>query len=202
MILALTDDADGTVVFTTKAEGWPIQDLRLEIAQEQGRGSTLHVRCDVTKLADYLVLRVSSTEDDGLVSVPSMAVLHIEQRDLSALAVSGTRLIDRLAGGTHPLVDLGELLFDSPVDPDGATYVHVRYEVGDTRVIALRVRAVLGITRGSKKPVPVTLRAAPVRGFLSSGQEVVAVIDLARALSLTNITAVQAAEEHDAVVAA
>ena len=177
--LELRDDADGTVSFKTNSQDWPIRDLVLHVVQQPGHGSTLRISCQVTTIADYLLLRVGRGEHDVLIGVPSQTIMHIEQRDGSAVAVGGTTLIDRLDGGAHALVDLGEMLFDSPVEPDGATYVLVRHGEGPNSSIAFRVRGVHGIRRGTMKPVPSALKGAPVRGFVVTGHDITAVLDVA-----------------------
>jgi hypothetical protein len=187
VILELADDADGTVHFAPESTDWPVQDLHLQAHQERGVGSTLRIRCDVTTLAEYLMLRVGSEANDVLVCVPSLSVVNIEQRDVSALAVRGTHLINRLHGGAHPLIDLGGVLFDAPIDATEATYVHVRTGDGPDDVLVMRVRGVQGICRGSMKAVPLGLKSPVVRGFIMTGEHVVAVLDIAEALEQSRL---------------
>jgi hypothetical protein len=178
IVLTLADDADGTVIFRPDMQDWPIRDLRLQLEQRADVGSTMRFACDVTNITDYLVLRVGCATTDVLVSVPSRAVHHIEQREADGLTMSGTALVDRLDGGAHAMLDLGSMLFGEPIDSASATYVHVRPDARGDRVYALRVRAVTGICRGVLKPVPPALGTAPLRGFVMSGRDIVAVLDL------------------------
>ena len=184
VILELVDDADGTVHFMPATAEWPIQDLRFEARHEPGHGSTVTIHCDVSSLAEYLMLRVGAEEHDALVCVPSLLVLNIEQRDRSALAVRGTHLINRLHGGAHPLIDLGDELFDMPIDASEATYVHVRSGDDAGEILAMRVRGVQGICRGSMKSVPKALQTPLVRGFIVTADNMVAVLDITQTVQL------------------
>ena len=98
------------------------------------------------------------------------------------------RLIERMSGGTVPLIDLGGALFGTATPSDGGTYVHVQLEQTDDypdTVLALRVRGVEGICRGSVRAVHGMLSESPLRGFLQTEGRIVAVVDFDRLLGRT-----------------
>lgn len=180
--LTLIDDADGIVDYMPNWRAWPIRDLRLDLEQRAGEGSVMTFRCDVASVTEYIMLRVGGSDDDAVVGVPMRIVGHIEQRDASALALQGDRLICRQHGGTVRLLDLGQLMFADPVDSADATYVHVRPDGESGETFALRVRGVEGICRGSVKSMPGMLADAPLRGFVQADRRIVGVVDFDRLL--------------------
>lgn len=184
--LTLADDADGTVEYRPDWRAWPIRDLRLRLSQESGVGSSMTFRCDVANVTEYLMLRVGEHADDAVLGVPLRLVEHIEQRDETALALHGERLIDRHHGGTVTLLDLGDLLFGAPIPTAEATYVRVRPDGPDGEVFALRVRNVEGICRGSLKALPGMLTDAPLRGFIHSDNTLIGVLDFGMLLGRSN----------------
>lgn len=180
--LTLADDADGTVDYHPNWRAWPIRDLKLQLSQIPGTGSTMTFRCDVASVTEYLMLRVGLNELDAVVGIPMRLVGHIERRDQSAIALQGERLISRQHGGTLRLIDLGDSLFHAPIAPDEATYVHVRPDGDEGEVLALRVRGVEGVCRGSLKSMPALLEDAPLRGFVQADRRIVGIVDFDRLL--------------------
>jgi hypothetical protein len=140
------------------------------------------IRCDVASVTEYLILRVGACNGDAVVGIPLRMVGNIERRDASAVAVQSSRLISRQHGGTMPLIDLGDSMFHAPISADEATYVHVRPDGDDGESIALRVRGVEGVCRGSLKSMPAMLEQAPLRGFVQADQRIVGFIDFDRLL--------------------
>jgi hypothetical protein len=131
------------------------------------------------------MLRVGVRDDEAFIGIPLRMVDHIEQRDEDAVAVHGTRLIDRTTGGTVPLIDLGDALFGAAISAVDGTYVHVRLEAMDKcpgGVVAVRVLGVEGICRGSVRSVHGMLSQSPLRGFVQSDSHLVAVVDFDRLL--------------------
>jgi hypothetical protein len=180
--LRLDDDADGTVDYRPNWRAWPIRDLRLRLTQSMGVGSTMIYRSDVANVTEYLMLRVGSSELDAFVALPMRLVGHIERRDRSALAARGERLLSRQHGGTVRLLDLGDVLYGDSIDDAEATYVHMTVEGEESEVLALRVRGVEGICRGSIKPLPPMLQDLPLRGFVQADRRIVGVVDFERIL--------------------
>ncbi len=180
--LTIADDADGTVDYTPNWRTWPVRDLRLELRQAPGEGSTMTYRCDVASVTEYIMLRVGKNDDDAVVGVPMRMVGHIERRDRTALAMQGDRLICRQHGGTVRLLDLGALLFGAPIDAEEATYLHVKPDGDEGETLALRVRNVEGICRGSIKSLPHLLTDAPLRGFVQADRRIVGIVDFDRLL--------------------
>lgn len=175
--LILSDDADGTVDYHPNWRAWPIRDLKLSLQQTPGTGSTMTFRCDVASVTEYLMVRVGPEEQDAIVGIPMRIVGHIERRDSTAIAMQGKRLISRQHGGTLQLLDLGASMFNEPIAIDEATYVHVRPDGDEGEAIALRVRGIEGVCRGSLKSVPEMLQSAPLRGFVQADRRIVGVID-------------------------
>ncbi len=184
--LELQDNSDGTVQYRPNLREWPIRDLKLHLAQRAGWGSCIRFGCDVTSIAEYMMLRVGTGADDALIGVPISAVNRIERRDASALAMQGSCLIDRHSGGTIECMDLGTLLFGQPISTEDATYVLVNRGETDGASIALRVRAIDGVCRGSIKRLPELLSDSPLRGFVQSDLDIISVLDLNRLLSRTH----------------
>jgi chemotaxis protein histidine kinase CheA len=175
--LTISDDADGTVEYRPSWRAWPIRDFKLHLSQTRGIGSTIRFACEVTSVTEYMMLRVGAHADDALIGVPLRLVEHLEQRDVSALALQGTRIISRSNNGTVPLIDLGDSLFHAAIPVADATYVMVRPDGADGEVLALRVRGVDGICRGSIKSVPSMLSDGPLRGFVQADRRIVGVLD-------------------------
>ncbi len=180
--LVLRDDGDGIVDYRPDWRAWPIRDLKLHLVQLPGEGSTVTMGCNVTSIAEYMMLRVGNGARDAIIGVPVRLVDHIEQRDESALTMHGTRLIDRLAGGTVQLIDLGDSLFRDAIPARDATYVLVRPDGPESSAIALRVRGVEGVCRGSVKHLPALLSDSPLRGFVQADQHIVSILDFDRLL--------------------
>lgn len=180
--LEMQDDADGTVSYRPNWRVWPIRDLKLHLEQTPGVGSTMTFRCEVASVTEYLMLRVGHSSTDAIIGVPLRLVGHIERRDAAALAMQGERLISRQHGGTMRLIDLGQAMFGSGIDPTDATYVQIRPDGDDGDAVALRVLAVEGICRGSIKSMPDMLADAPLRGFVQADQRIVGIVDLDRLL--------------------
>lgn len=180
--LEMKDDADGTVTYHPNWRVWPIRDLKLQLTQQPGEGSTMVFRCDVASVTEYLMLRVGVSDTDAVIGVPMRLVGHIEQRDRSALAMQGERLISRQHGGTMRLIDLGDAMFGAAIDASEATYVHIRPDGDEGESVALRVIAVDGVCRGSIKAMPDMLAEAPLRGFVQADRRIVGIIDLDRLL--------------------
>lgn len=178
--LIMSDDGDGIVEYHPNWRQWPIRDLKLQLTQRPGEGSTLTMGCDVTSITEYMMLRVGNGECDAIIGVPVRMVDHIEQRDEGALAMQGSRLIDRLAGGTMQVIDLGDSLFQESISTVDATYVLVRPDGPEAPAIALRVRGVEGICRGSVKHLPDMLSESPLRGFVQAEQHIVSILDFDR----------------------
>ncbi len=181
--LTMNDDADGTVDYRPDRRVWPMRDFKLQFEQAERVGSTISFGCFVTSVSEYLLLRVGSGSTDVGVAVPLQMVQHIEQRDAQALTVHGSRLIDRRGSGTVALIDLGDALFGTRIEEDMCMYVHVRAGGDGSPALALRVRAVDGIVRGSVKSVPILLAESPLRGFVQSDDDLVAVLDFDRLLA-------------------
>ena len=179
---SLADDGDGCVLYRPDRQVWPIRDFKLSMTQQAGVGSTMLFGCNVTSISEYLMLRVGARDDDAMIGVPLRMVGHIEQRDASAIALHGACLVDRTHGGTVQLIDLGQSLFNAPIGTDDATYVHVHPDGEDQPAVALRVRAVTGICRGSVKWLPTSLPDSPLRGFVYSDRDLVGIIDFDRLL--------------------
>jgi len=190
--LSLEDDGDGTVAFAPSREDWPVQDLTWNMSQERGVGTRITFGCYVTGISEYMVLRVGRLESDAMVCVPVNLVERIERRDTSALALHGTRVIDQLTGGTLRMLDLGESLFGEPITADDATYVHLRVYAGDATALALRVREVHGVCRGSLKILPTVLADGPLRGFVQDGGRVIGILDHERLMALGPVDAAAA----------
>ncbi len=184
----LADDGDGTVMYKPDWSSWPIRDFKLHLTQAENSGSSIVFGCNVTSIREYVMLRVGAHDDDAFVGIPMHMVRHIERRDEGALAMQGTRLIERISGGTVPLVDLGNALFGAAIPSVDGTYVHVRLDETDDypdTVLALRVRGVEGICRGSLRSVHGMLAESPLRGFLQTDGRIVAVVDFDRLLGRT-----------------
>jgi chemotaxis signal transduction protein len=175
--LIIEDDADGTVDYRPSWRVWPIRDFKLHLKQTEGGGSAIRYSCEVTSITDYMMLRVGPEVGDALIGVPLRMVEHLEQRDASALALQGTRIVRRNDGGTVQLIDLGASLFRTAIPTDDATYVLVRPDGEEGDVLALRVRSVDGICRGSLKSMPGVLAEAPLRGFVQADRQIVGVLD-------------------------
>jgi|GEM_PF-1251445 len=175
--LSISDDADGTVVYRPSWRSWPIRDFKLHLNQTPGSGSTISYACEVTSITEYMMLRVGADATDALIGVPLRMVDHLEQRDASALALQGTRFVRRDAAGTIPMIDLGTSLFQEAIPTDDATYVMVRPRGDASEILALRVRGVDGICRGSLKSVPGLLSDAPLRGFVHADRGIIGVLD-------------------------
>ncbi len=183
--LTLADDADGAVLYTPDWNAWPISDFTLHLQQEANVGSALVISCNVTSIREYVMLRVGAGDDDAFIGIPMHMINHIERRDQSALALQGMRLIERVTGGTVPLIDLGDALFGAAIPTIDGTYVHIRLEDTDVSpggIIAVRVRGVEGICRGSVRSAHQMLSASPLRGFLQTDSRIVAVLDFDRLL--------------------
>jgi len=180
--LVMSDDGDGTVEYRPDWRGWPIRDLKLHLNQTPGVGSTVTMACNVTMIAEYMMLRVGNDSHDAMIGIPVRLVDHIEQRDDSALAMQGSRLVDRLAGGTLQMIDLGDSLFQVAISPSEATYVLVRPDGPGEAAIALRVRGVEGVCRGSVKQLPDLLMKSPLRGFVQADKHIVSILDFDRLL--------------------
>lgn len=180
--LVMSDDGDGIVDYRPNWSGWPVRELKLHLMQREGEGSTVTMGCDVTSIAEYIMLRVGTGASDAIIGVPVRMVEHIEQRDESGLAVHGARLVDRITGGTMQMIDLGDSLFREAIPTANATYVLARPDGPDRPAIALRVRSVEGICRGSVKHLPTMLSNSPLRGFVQADRHIVSVLDFDRLL--------------------
>lgn len=180
--LVLSDDADGTVLYQPNWREWPVRDLKLQLVQREGEGGTLTVQGLLSDVAEYLMVRVGEDEHDAVIGVPLLAVDHIEQREESALGMWGGLLIDRQSETTTRLIDLGETLFGTGIPQSVATYVLVRPDGPEAPALALRVRGVEGICRGSVKQMPTVLTNSPLRGFVQADQHLVSIIDFDRLL--------------------
>lgn len=178
--LTLADDADGTVEYRPDWHTWPIRDLRLRLTQRPGAGSRMSFRCDVANVTEYLMLRIGPNNDDSLLGVPVRVVERIERVTEQELALHGACLVDRLHGGTVPILDLGDQLYGAAIAATEATYVHVRPDGEGGEVFALRVRNVDGICRGSLKALPGMLTNAPLRGFVHTDDATIGVLDFDR----------------------
>lgn len=180
--LVMSDDGDGIVDYRPDWRRWPIRDLKLSLAQRPGEGSTLTMGCDVTSISEYMMLRVGSDAHDAIIGVPVSMVDHIEQRDAAALAVQGSRLVDRNSGSTMQLIDLGASLFREAIPSSLATYVLVRPDGPHQPAVALRVRGVEGVCRGSVKHLPEIFTDSPLRGFVQYDHHLISILDFNRLL--------------------
>ena len=183
--LILADDADGAVEYSPEWNSWYIRDFKLHLTQVADVGSSIVFSCNVTSISEYVMVRVGARDDEAFIGIPLQMVDHIEQRDENAVAVHGTRLIDRTTGGTVPLIDLGNALFGAAISAVEGTYVHIRLEAMDScpgGVVAVRVRSVEGICRGTVRSVHEMLSQSPLRGFVQSDSHLIAIVDFDRLL--------------------
>ena len=178
VILTLSDDGDGTVVFERNEPSDAIRNVRMNLAQTAGRGSRLDVRCSLRKVNDYLVVRSIDASADGWLAVPLSSVESIEQRSADHLRVRGSVLTARDDGVAIPVADAGLLLFnENNVRRQEDAYVIVQADSG--RRIALRVSGIEGTRRAALHAVPQGLQATRLRGFIHSERRLIGVLDLA-----------------------
>lgn len=176
VVLTLTDDADGCVHFERNERADVARNIRWNVRQSPNEGSAVEVLCSLRKIDEYLVVRAVDGVHDGLFGVPLRAVDSIEHRNSESLILHGSRLEMR-DGPSLRIVDIGEQLFASHNSESMATYVIVR--TNDDR-LAIRVRQIDGIRRGSVRSVPEGFENSLLRGFIQSEQRVVGVMDLSR----------------------
>ena len=190
VILTLSDDGDGTVVYARNQRSDAIRNVRLNLVQTAGRGSRLEVRCSLRKVNDYLLVRSIDESADGWLAVPLSSVESIEQRSADHLRVRGSVLTARDGCEPIPVADAGLLLFNvNNVRRQEDVYVIVQPDSG--RRMALRVSGIEGTRRAALRTVPEALQATRLRGFIQSDRRVIGVLDLAE-LSRLQINACQA----------
>lgn len=178
VILVVSDDADGTVLYSRSQPSDAIHNVRLNMTQTMRRGSKLEVRCSLRRVTDYLVVRSIDDSTDGWLAVPLSSVESIEQRGADHLRLRGRAITARDGCEAIPVADAGKLLFNvnNARRPEDA-YVIVQPDKG--RRIALRVSGIEGTRRAAMHAVPDGLHATRLRGFIHSERRVIGVLDLA-----------------------
>jgi hypothetical protein len=178
VILTLSDDADGAVVYARNQLSDAIHNVRLNRVQTATCGNRLEVRCRLRKVSDYLVVRSIDDAADGWLAVPLSAVESIEQRSADHLRVRGSVLTARDGREAISVADAGLLLFNvNNVRQQEDTYVIVRPD--NDRRMALRVSGIEGTRRAALRTVPEGLKASGLRGFIQTDRRLIGVLDLA-----------------------
>jgi len=177
VVLTLSDDGDGTVVYARNQTSDAIHNVRLNLEQTPQRGSRLEVRCSLRRVTDYLVVRSIDDATDGWLAVPLSSVESIEQRSADHLRLRGRALTARDGCEPIPVADAGLLLFNvNNVRRSEDAYVIVQPDRG--RRMALRVSGIEGTRRAAMHAVPEGLQATRLRGFIQSERRVIGVLDL------------------------
>jgi hypothetical protein len=186
VILAFSDDGDGTVAYARHQPSDAIRNVRLNLAQTEGHGSRLEVRCSLRKVNDYLVVRSIDDSADDWLAMPLSSVESIEQRSADNLRVRGSMLTGRDGHDAIPVADAGLLFNAHNVRRQEDIYVIVQPDSG--RRMALRVSGIEGTRRAALHAVPEGLQATKLRGFIHSERRLIGVLDLAE-LSCLQINA-------------
>ena len=179
--MQLTDDGDGDRKFVLTPPDRTLRDMDISHDLVPGMGSTLTVRCGLRSVSEYLMVMAGEAEGDATIAIPLDAIERMTSADAGDLAVHGLALQTAQEKDGLPIIDLGDCLYDSGVDPDTAVYVIVRCRgAAGPRRIALRVRELRGICRGSVLYVPEHCQTDWLRGFIMNRRRMIGVLDLER----------------------
>ncbi len=176
-----TDDGDGTEEFILTPPDRTLRDMHITHVRTPGEGSTLTVRCGLRSMNEYLIVKAGAEDGDATIAIPLESVERMTSADANDLAVHGLMLHSAQESGGLPIVDLGARLYDTDVDPAAAMYVIVQCDTAEgMRRVALRVRELRGMCRGSVRYVPEHCPTEWLRGFIMNRRQMVGVLDLAR----------------------
>jgi len=179
--MQLTDDGDGDKVFVLTPPDRTLRDMHISHDLVPGMGSTLTVRCGLRSVSEYLIVMAGEGEDDATIAIPLDAIERMTSANAGDLAVHGLALQTTQEKDGLPIIDLGDCLYDTGVDPNTAVYVIVRCQgSAGMRRIALRVRELRGLCRGSVSYVPEHCQTDFLRGFIMNRRRMVGVLDLER----------------------
>lgn len=180
-VMHLTDDGDGVEVFAISRQDRSLRDMVVTHDCIPGEGSTLTVQCGLRSVQEYLIVKAGEDENDATIAIPLDAIERMTFADVDDLAVHGQALHSAQEQGGLPIVDLGGCLYDAEVSASGAVYVIVncRGSSGE-RKLALRVRELRGMCRGSVLYVPDHCQTNWLRGFVMNRRRMVGVLDLDR----------------------
>jgi len=180
-IMQLTDDGDGHHAFVLTPPDRSLRDMQISHDLIPGMGSTLTVRCGLRSVAEYLIVMAGEDKNDATIAIPLEAIERMTSANSGDLAVHGLALQTAQEEDGLPIIDLGNCLYDTGVDPDAAVYVIVRcLGAGGMRRIALRVRELRGLCRGSVSYVPDHCQTDFLRGFIMNRRRMVGVLNLDR----------------------
>jgi len=180
-VMQLSDDGDGERHFVLTLPDRTLRDMDISHDLMAGDGSTLTIRCGLRSMEEYLIVRAGEEEGDATIAIPFDAIERMTSADAGDLAVHGLALQTSRDEAGLPIVDLGDCLYDSCVDPVAAVYVIVRCRsAAGPRRIALRVRELRGMCRGSVIYVPEHCQTDWLRGFIMNRRRMVGVLDLDR----------------------
>jgi hypothetical protein len=179
--MQLTDDGDGETLFELTPPDRSLRDMHVSHDLVPGMGSTLTVRCGLRSVAGYLIVMAGEDEADATIAIPLDSIERMTSADSGDLAVHGLALQTAQEKDGLPIIDLGDCLYDTGVDPNTAVYVIVRCQgITGMRRIALRVRELRGLCRGSVSYVPEHCQTEFLRGFIMNRRRMVGVLDLER----------------------
>jgi len=179
--MQLTDDGDGDRQFVLTPPDRTLRDIDISHDLVPGMGSTLTVRCGLRSVSEYLMVMAGEAEGDATIAIPLDAIERMTSANAGDLAVHGLALQTAQEKDGLPIIDLGDCLYDSGVDPDTAVYVIVRCRgAAGPRRIALRVRELRGICRGSVLYVPEHCQTDWLRGFIMNRRRMIGVLDMER----------------------
>jgi hypothetical protein len=179
--MQLTDDGDGVRMFVLTPPDRTLRDMYISHDLIPGMGSTLTVRCGLRSVSEYLIVMAGEGEDDATIAIPLDAIERMTSANAGDLAVHGLALQTTQEKDGLPIIDLGDCLYDTGVDPNTAVYVIVRCQgSAGMRRIALRVRELRGLCRGSVSYVPEHCQTDFLRGFIMNRRRMVGVLDLER----------------------
>ena len=178
-IMQFSDDGDGEQIFVLTPPDRTLRDMDISHDLMPGDGSVLTVRCGLRSMEEYLMVQAGESDDDATIAIPLDAIERMTSGDASDLAVHGLALQTSRDEAGLRIVDLGDCLYDSAVDPAAAVYVIVRCRgAAGPRRIALRVRELRGMCRGSVLYVPEHCQTDWLRGFIMNRRRMVGVLDL------------------------